>query len=76
MRTLEVDFTDGQSIYPKLQKELDQLEIGILVNNVGMSADFAQPFANMKSNQAVADIINWFNLHYFSFRQYHALNSS
>ena len=59
VKTLAVDFTDGQSIYAKLKTELDQLEIGILVNNVGMAADFAQPFAEMKTNQAVADIINW-----------------
>lgn len=59
VRTLAVDFTDGQSIYPKLQTELDQLEIGILVNNVGMAAEFAQLFAEMKTNQAVAEIINW-----------------
>uniref|UniRef100_A0A673CFC8 Hydroxysteroid (20-beta) dehydrogenase 2 n=1 Tax=Sphaeramia orbicularis TaxID=375764 RepID=A0A673CFC8_9TELE len=36
-RTIQVDFTEGQSIYPLIAKELQDLEIGILVNNVGMT---------------------------------------
>uniref|UniRef100_A0A8D0CUB5 Hydroxysteroid (20-beta) dehydrogenase 2 n=1 Tax=Sander lucioperca TaxID=283035 RepID=A0A8D0CUB5_SANLU len=36
-RTIQVDFTDGQSIYPAIAEELQGLEIGILVNNVGMA---------------------------------------
>jgi hypothetical protein len=54
-----VDFTDGQSIYPKLKNQLDQLEVGILVNNVGMATGFAEAFADIKTNQAVGDILNW-----------------
>ncbi|XP_059207591.1 hydroxysteroid (20-beta) dehydrogenase 2 [Centropristis striata] len=34
--TIRVDFTDGQSIYPVIAEGLRGLEIGILVNNVGM----------------------------------------
>ncbi|XP_029303732.1 hydroxysteroid (20-beta) dehydrogenase 2 isoform X7 [Cottoperca gobio] len=34
---IQVDFKDGQSIYPAIAEELQGLEIGILVNNVGMS---------------------------------------
>uniref|UniRef100_A0A665UM79 Hydroxysteroid (20-beta) dehydrogenase 2 n=1 Tax=Echeneis naucrates TaxID=173247 RepID=A0A665UM79_ECHNA len=36
-RTIRVDFTDGHSIYRAIAKELEGLEIGILVNNVGMT---------------------------------------
>ncbi|KAM9348761.1 hydroxysteroid (20-beta) dehydrogenase 2 [Symphorus nematophorus] len=36
-RTIQADFTDGHSIYPAIDKELQGLEIGILVNNVGMN---------------------------------------
>uniref|UniRef100_A0A3P9J3Z5 Hydroxysteroid (20-beta) dehydrogenase 2 n=1 Tax=Oryzias latipes TaxID=8090 RepID=A0A3P9J3Z5_ORYLA len=36
-RTIRVDFTDGCSIYSTIAKELQDLEIGILVNNVGMT---------------------------------------
>ncbi|XP_063751439.1 hydroxysteroid (20-beta) dehydrogenase 2 isoform X4 [Eleginops maclovinus] len=35
-RTIQVDFNNGQSIYPVIAEELQGLEIGILVNNVGM----------------------------------------
>ncbi|XP_062262367.1 hydroxysteroid (20-beta) dehydrogenase 2 [Platichthys flesus] len=36
-RTIRADFTDGHSIYPAIAEGLQGLEIGILVNNVGMS---------------------------------------
>ena len=58
VKTLAVDFTDGLSIYEKLQNELDQLEIGILVHNVGMAPGFGDPFVEIKSNHVV-DVINW-----------------
>uniref|UniRef100_A0A3Q3MP70 Hydroxysteroid (20-beta) dehydrogenase 2 n=1 Tax=Mastacembelus armatus TaxID=205130 RepID=A0A3Q3MP70_9TELE len=35
-RTIQVDFTEGHSIYPAIAEQLQGLEIGILVNNVGM----------------------------------------
>ena len=34
---IPVDFTDGQAIYPRLQEKLKDLEIGVLVNNVGLA---------------------------------------
>ncbi|XP_045895856.1 hydroxysteroid (20-beta) dehydrogenase 2 isoform X3 [Micropterus dolomieu] len=36
-RTIQVDFTDGHSIYPSIAEALQGLEIGILVNNVGIA---------------------------------------
>ena len=45
------------SIYPTLKTELDQLEVGILINNVGMSV-FAEPLAEIKDNKTVHDLIN------------------
>ncbi|KAF7643630.1 hypothetical protein LDENG_00236160, partial [Lucifuga dentata] len=35
--TIQADFTDGHSIYPAISEGLQGLEIGILVNNVGMN---------------------------------------
>ncbi|XP_018428184.1 PREDICTED: very-long-chain 3-oxoacyl-CoA reductase-like [Nanorana parkeri] len=35
-RVMQVDFTNGSHIYQKIKEELNGLEIGILVNNVGM----------------------------------------
>ena len=43
-KTIAADFTEGESIYPKIQAELAGLKIGILINNVGMLTDFAQNF--------------------------------
>ncbi|KAI4879482.1 hypothetical protein NFI96_010367 [Prochilodus magdalenae] len=36
-RVIQADFTEGQSIYPAIAQQLKGLEIGILVNNVGMN---------------------------------------
>lgn len=36
-RVIDVDFTKGPEIYEKIEKQLQGLEIGVLVNNVGMS---------------------------------------
>ncbi|CAN2390288.1 short chain dehydrogenase, partial [Pristimantis euphronides] len=36
-KTIQVDFTGGPEIYPKVEKTLKDLDIGILVNNVGMT---------------------------------------
>ncbi|XP_072006062.1 very-long-chain 3-oxoacyl-CoA reductase-B-like [Engystomops pustulosus] len=36
-KTIQVDFTGGSEIYPKVENGLKDLDIGILVNNVGMS---------------------------------------
>ncbi|XP_044130955.1 very-long-chain 3-oxoacyl-CoA reductase-B-like isoform X1 [Bufo gargarizans] len=36
-KIIQLDFTGGPEIYPKVEKELQNLDIGILVNNVGMT---------------------------------------
>lgn len=35
VKTIAVNFTEGQSIYAKLRSELNKLKVGVLVNNVG-----------------------------------------
>lgn len=54
-----MDFTDEASIYKLVANELANLEIGILINNVGMNVGFCQPFAELSSEKSVRDIINW-----------------
>lgn len=34
---IQADFTKGAEIYEHIAKELEGLEIGVLINNVGMS---------------------------------------
>lgn len=53
---IPVDFTEGQAVYPRLASQLKSLEIGILVNNVGLSHKFAQYFLEA-SEQRLRDII-------------------
>ncbi|XP_042355815.1 hydroxysteroid (20-beta) dehydrogenase 2 [Plectropomus leopardus] len=59
-RTIQVDFTDGPSIYPAIAKELQGLEIGILVNNVGMvySDHFAYFLEIPDIEQKITQLIN------------------
>ena len=40
-----MDFTDGLHIYDEIKKELEGLEIGVLVNNVGMFYPYVDFFS-------------------------------
>lgn len=40
--TIAVDFTGGLEIYSKIESELERLDVGLLVNNVGMSYEFPE----------------------------------
>ncbi|KAI3373125.1 hypothetical protein L3Q82_006452 [Scortum barcoo] len=59
-RTIQVDFTHGPSIYPTIAKELRRLDIGILVNNVGMtySDNFAYFLEIPDAEQKITHIVN------------------
>ena len=39
---IDVDFTKGDEIYDRITRELAGLEIGVLVNNVGMSYKYPE----------------------------------
>ncbi|XP_076024380.1 hydroxysteroid (20-beta) dehydrogenase 2 isoform X2 [Genypterus blacodes] len=58
--TIQADFTDGHSIYPAISEGLQGLEIGILVNNVGMgySDEFAYFLEPAQSEQKITQVIN------------------
>lgn len=59
IKTIAVDFTaDGNSIYSKIEAELSQLEVGILVNNVGMAVGFAERFVEIADEKSLNDIVN------------------
>lgn len=59
-RTIQVDFTEGHSIYPAIAKELEGLEIGILVNNVGMiyTDSFACFLETPDAEQKITQVVN------------------
>ncbi|KAM4547572.1 hydroxysteroid (20-beta) dehydrogenase 2 [Fundulus diaphanus] len=58
--TIQVDFTEGGSIYSSIAKELQSLQIGILVNNVGMTCTdhFAYFLETPEAEQKISQIIN------------------
>ena len=49
-RIIDVDFTAGTEIYDRIAKEIEGLEIGVLVNNVGMSYSYPEYLAQVKLN--------------------------
>ncbi|XP_018421321.1 PREDICTED: very-long-chain 3-oxoacyl-CoA reductase-like [Nanorana parkeri] len=58
-RIIQADFTGGAEIYPKIEEGLKDLDIGILVNNVGMSK--AAPTGFLSSgdlNKSITDMMN------------------
>jgi len=46
-RIIDVDFTLGPEIYERIGKELEGLEIGVLINNVGMSYSYPEYLAEV-----------------------------
>jgi len=57
VKTIAVDFTDGRSIYEEMGSQLSDLDIGVLVNNVGMCLNFCQPFADIENEAAIDALI-------------------
>nr|XP_020454497.1 very-long-chain 3-oxoacyl-CoA reductase-like [Monopterus albus] len=57
---INADFTHGHSIYPAIAKKLEGLEIGILVNNVGMvySDHFAYFLEVPDAEEKITQVIN------------------
>ena len=58
IKTIAVDFTNGNEIYKSLKEELNKIEVGILINNVGMVVGFGQNFGEIENDKDVHDIIN------------------
>ncbi|XP_077985884.1 very-long-chain 3-oxoacyl-CoA reductase-B-like [Glandiceps talaboti] len=54
-----VDFTGGAEIYDVITKTLEGLQIGVLVNNVGMAMPYPEYFIDIPNvDKFVSDIIN------------------
>ena len=47
------DFSEGDKIYPNIEKELYGLEIGVLVNNVGISYPYPDYFLELKGKEQI-----------------------
>ncbi len=46
-KIIDVDFTSGVEIYDRIKKEIEGLEIGVLINNVGMSYAYPEYLAEV-----------------------------
>ncbi|XP_041466474.1 very-long-chain 3-oxoacyl-CoA reductase-B-like [Lytechinus variegatus] len=58
-KTFAVDFTSAADMYPSIGDQLNGLDIGVLVNNVGMSYSFPQYFCELAdSEKFLPNIIN------------------
>lgn len=47
VKVIAIDFTQGVEIYETIRKELTGLEIGTLINNVGMAYPYPEYFLDM-----------------------------
>ncbi|XP_011500124.1 PREDICTED: very-long-chain 3-oxoacyl-CoA reductase [Ceratosolen solmsi marchali] len=55
-RIVEADLTEGQAIYNKIGKAIEELEVGVLVNNAGTSYDHPELFTCV-SEETITRII-------------------
>ncbi|XP_065197236.1 very-long-chain 3-oxoacyl-CoA reductase-like [Sycon ciliatum] len=51
-RTLALDFSGGAEVYGPLQTVLPELDVGVLVNNVGMGYDYPMPYHEVSEDLA------------------------
>jgi len=58
VRTIAVDFTEDRSIYRRIAAELGDLEIGVLINNVGMCENYLEPFIDIAGEHVIDNLIN------------------
>lgn len=59
VKTIVVDFTKSDdSVYDKIRSELTGLQIGVLVNNVGMALN-PEPFGLLEDENRLMNIINY-----------------
>ncbi|KAG8543017.1 hypothetical protein GDO81_025588 [Engystomops pustulosus] len=56
-RFIIADFSRGQDVYPTIKEVVDDLDIGILVNNAGLFYEFPERFAKVPEDK-VWEIIN------------------
>ena len=51
--------TGDKSIYKEIAVAIADLDIGILINNVGQCLGFCRPFAEIQDDRILDNLINW-----------------
>lgn len=59
VRTVAVDFTKDKSLYKEIALAISDLDVGVLVNNVGLCVGFCHPFSDIGDAHILDDVINW-----------------
>lgn len=55
-KIVEADLTEGQPVYAKIAKAIEELEVGVLINNAGTSYDHPEMFTSI-SEELIARIL-------------------
>ncbi|XP_022187268.1 very-long-chain 3-oxoacyl-CoA reductase [Nilaparvata lugens] len=61
-KVVEADFTEGNSVFSNIEKQLFGLDIGVLVNNVGLSYPHPEHFLNLPDRDKVYNDIIQVNI--------------
>jgi 17beta-estradiol 17-dehydrogenase / very-long-chain 3-oxoacyl-CoA reductase len=57
-KTVAVDFTGNSEIYEKISKSIEGLEVGVLINNVGLSYANPEYYTDLPNNdKLISDIV-------------------
>jgi len=51
VKTIPIDFTQNNTIYSTIRDEIRGLDIGVLINNVGMSYEYPETFDKVENNE-------------------------
>jgi len=51
VKTIPIDFTQNNTIYSTIRDEIRGLDIGVLINNVGMSYEYPETFDKVENSE-------------------------